>query len=211
MTAEPSVGTAPAPAATAATARLISRAPARPSALTVTVATAGSVAGLVLLVAIGAWLDQVWLIPPLAASSALVFGAPALPLAQPRSVVGGQLLSALTGFAVLAVAGSSAWGAGVAGGLALGVMMLARTPHSPAAATAVIVVAQSPDPLVFLPLLAAASSLLVAVGVATGRLRAATRYPTYWWGGGGGAPPSRYVQDVRFGTAVRPVLRGRTR
>ncbi|GAA3618035.1 HPP family protein [Streptomyces chitinivorans] len=194
MTAEPSVGTAPAPAPTpapapaapspapAATGRLTGRAPARPPALTVAVATAGSVAGLVLLVAIGAWLDQVWLIPPLAASSALVFGAPALPLAQPRSVVGGQLLSALTGFAVLAVAGSSAWGAGVAGGLALGVMMLARTPHSPAAATAVIVVAQSPDPLVFLLLLAAASSLLVAVGVATSRLRpAAPRYPTYWW------------------------------
>nr|WP_245794077.1 HPP family protein [Streptomyces pini] len=158
-----------------------SRAPARPPVLTVAVATAGSVAGLVLLVAIGAWLDQVWLIPPLAASSALVFGAPSLPLAQPRSVVGGQLLSALTGFAVLAVAGSSPWGAGVAGGLALGVMMLARTPHSPAAATAVIVVAQSPDPAVFLALLAAASTLLVAVGTATGRLRPATRYPAYWW------------------------------
>ncbi|SEP64222.1 HPP family protein [Streptomyces radiopugnans] len=187
MTAETPVGTAPTPAVppqpapTAAPGRLSSRAPARPPLLTVSVATAGSVAGLVLLVAVGAWLDQVWLIPPLAASSALVFGAPALPLAQPRSVVGGQLLSALTGFAVLAVAGSSAWGAGVAGGLALGVMMLARTPHSPAAATAVIVVAQSPDPLLFLLLLAAASALLVAVGVATGRLRTATRYPAYWW------------------------------
>ncbi|MGK5499046.1 HPP family protein [Streptomyces sp. URMC 125] len=192
MTTEPSVGTAPNPAAVqpavpaqptpeTAPSRLSSRAPARPAALTIAVATAGSVVGLVLLVAIGAWLDQVWLIPPLAASSALVFGAPALPLAQPRSVIGGQLLSALTGFAVLAVAGSSAWGAGVAGGLALGVMMLARTPHSPAAATAVIVVAQSPEPLLFLVLLAAASALLVAVGVATGRLRTATRYPAYWW------------------------------
>nr|WP_051717469.1 HPP family protein [Streptomyces megasporus] len=158
-----------------------SKAPARPRALTVAVATAGSVVALVLLVAIGTGLDQVWLIPPLAASSALVFGAPALPLAQPRSVVGGQLLSALTGFAVLAVAGSSAWGAAVAGGLALGVMMLARTPHSPAAATAVIVVAQSPEPALFLVLLAAASTVLVLVGVAVGRLRATTDYPTYWW------------------------------
>ncbi|WP_420802389.1 HPP family protein [Streptomyces taklimakanensis] len=189
MTTEESLGTAPAPApavpaqpAPAATpGRPAGKAPPRPAALTIAVATAGSVVGLVLLVAIGAWLDQVWLIPPLAASSALVFGAPALPLAQPRSVIGGQVLSALTGFAVLAVAGSSTWGAGVAGGLALGVMMLARTPHSPAAATAVIVVAQSPDPLLFLVLLAAAATLLVVVGTATGRLRAAPNYPTYWW------------------------------
>ncbi|WP_372445053.1 HPP family protein [Streptomyces verrucosisporus] len=189
MTAEPPLRTTPAPASRQApppasadtSGRLSSRAPARPPVLTVAAATAGSVTGLVLLVAVGAWLDQVWLIPPLAASSALVFGAPALPLAQPRSVVGGQLLSALTGFAVLAVAGSSAWGAGIAGGLALGVMTLARTPHSPAAATAVIVVAQSPAPVAFLTLLAAASALLVAVGTATGRLRAAGRYPTYWW------------------------------
>ncbi|WP_404815540.1 HPP family protein [Streptomyces thermolineatus] len=193
MTAAPSTITAvpAAPAATGAgpagggespaSGRLSSRAPARPRALTVALATAGSVVGLVLLVALGEWSGLVWLIPPLAASSALIFGAPALPLAQPRSVVGGQLLSALTGFAVLAVSGSSVWGAGVAGGLALGVMMLARTPHSPAAATAVIVVAQSPDPLLFLGLLAAASALLCAVGVAVGRVRGATRYPTYWW------------------------------
>ncbi|CAM5440330.1 hypothetical protein STANM309S_05000 [Streptomyces tanashiensis] len=86
----------------------------------------------------GTLLHQPLLIPPLAASMALVAGTD-LPLSQPRSVLGGQLLSALTGFAVLAVAGPGLWGAAVAGGLALGVMMLARTPHSPAAATAVIV------------------------------------------------------------------------
>ncbi|MFE7772891.1 HPP family protein [Streptomyces sp. NPDC057445] len=119
------------------------------------------------------------LIPPLAAGMALVAGAPDLPLAQPRSVIGGQLLSALTGFFVLVVAGPGTWSAAVAGGLALGVMMAARTPHSPAAATAVIVALQSPPALPFLALLATASVLLVAVGVvgsrATGR-----PYPAYW-------------------------------
>ncbi|MFJ3765192.1 HPP family protein [Streptomyces sp. NPDC090082] len=154
--------------------------PPRPRPGTVLVSTAAAVAALLLLVALGAVLHQPLLIPPLAASMALVAGAPALPLSQPRSVLGGQLLSALTGFAVLAAAGPGPWGAAVAGGLALGVMTLARAPHSPAAATAVIVALQAPPFWSFLGLLALASLLLVAVGL--GAARAAGRtYPSYWF------------------------------
>ncbi|MBV6699935.1 HPP family protein [Kitasatospora aureofaciens] len=160
---------------------LVSKAPPRPSWAVVAVATAAGVAGLVLLVAVGSVMDRVLLIPPLAASAALVYGAPALPLSQPRSVIGGQLLSAVVGFLVLWSAGSSTWTAAIAGGLALGAMQIARTPHSPAAATAVIVAATKPDPLVFLPLLGLATVLLVLVGVAVGRTGPGTRYPAYWW------------------------------
>ncbi|NEE22746.1 HPP family protein, partial [Streptomyces sp. SID7499] len=82
---------------------LTSKAPPRPALPFVSVATLGGTVALVLLVAIGYALDQTVLIPPLAASAALVFAAPTLPLAQPRNVIGGQLVSALVGFAVLAV------------------------------------------------------------------------------------------------------------
>ncbi|MDV5145684.1 HPP family protein [Streptomyces sp. SBC-4] len=153
--------------------------PARPRPRVLLVGTATAVTALLLLVAVGTLLHQPLLIPPLAASMALVAGAPDLPLSQPRSVVGGQLLSALTGFAVLAVAGPGLWGAAVAGGLALGVMMCARTPHSPAAATAVIVALQAPPFWSFLGLLAAASLVLVAVGLAGARAAGRT-YPAYW-------------------------------
>ncbi|MFJ5829890.1 HPP family protein [Streptomyces sp. NPDC093089] len=155
------------------------RPPARPRPALLLASTAASVTALLLLVAVGTVLREPLLIPPLAASMALVAGAPDLPLSQPRSVVGGQLLSALTGFAVLAVAGPGLWGAAVAGGLALGVMTVARTPHSPAAATAVIVALQAPPFWAFLGLLALASLLLVAVGVVAGRATGRT-YPTYW-------------------------------
>ncbi|MBB4979451.1 MULTISPECIES: HPP family protein [Streptomyces] len=154
--------------------------PARPHPRVVLASTAAAGTALLLLVAIGTALHQPLLIPPLAASMALVAGAPDLPLSQPRSVVGGQLLSALTGFAVLALAGPGLWGAAVAGGLALGVMMLARTPHSPAAATAVIVALQDPPLWSFLGLLALASLLLVAVGLGAGRVMGRT-YPAYWF------------------------------
>ncbi|MFF3317897.1 HPP family protein [Streptomyces sp. NPDC003035] len=155
-------------------------APARPHPRAVATATSVSVAALLALVALGTVLHQPLLIPPLAASMALVAGAPDLPLSQPRSVVGGQLLSALTGFAVLLVAGPGLWGAALAGGLALGVMMAARTPHSPAAATAVIVTLQNPPFWSFLSLLALASVLLVAVGFAGARAAGRT-YPSYWF------------------------------
>ncbi|WP_245727527.1 HPP family protein [Streptomyces vietnamensis] len=154
-------------------------APPRPRPGLALTSAGASVTALLLLVAIGTVLHQPLLIPPLAASMALVAGAPDLPLSQPRSVIGGQLLSALTGFAVLALAGPGPWGAAVAGGLALGVMMLARTPHSPAAATAVIVALQAPPFWSFLGLLALASLLLVAVGPAAARATGRT-YPAYW-------------------------------
>ncbi|WP_260605793.1 HPP family protein [Streptomyces sp. WAC01280] len=154
--------------------------PPRPRPRVLLVGTGAAVTALLLLVSVGTLLHQPLLIPPLAASMALVAGAPDLPLSQPRSVVGGQLLSALTGFAVLAVAGPGLWGAAVAGGLALGVMMCARTPHSPAAATAVIVALQSPPFWSFLGLLALASLLLVAVGLAGARAAGRT-YPAYWF------------------------------
>ncbi|MFE5298604.1 HPP family protein [Streptomyces sp. NPDC056632] len=179
-TAPPAPGTPPATAAaTASTPAARPAAPARPGPRALLASTAVSVTALLLLVAVGAVLHQPLLIPPLAASMALVAGAPDLPLAQPRSVVGGQLLSALTGFAVLALTGPHLWAAALAGGLALGVMGAARTPHSPAAATAVIVTVQNPPFWSFLALLALAALLLVATGLAGARLTG-RRYPAYW-------------------------------
>lgn len=134
-----------------------------------------------MLVGIGTLLDQTVLIPPLAASAALVFAAPALPLAQPRNVIGGQLTSAVVGFLALAVAGSSVWVSAVAGGLAIGAMALTRTAHSPAAATAVIVVMAEPSALLFLPLLLLATVVIVSVGIMAGRAGRTASYPSYWW------------------------------
>ncbi|RKT02604.1 HPP family protein [Streptomyces sp. 3211.6] len=163
-------------------ARLSGRAPARPPAGTVALATGAGIAGLLLLVALGGLLHHPLLIPPLAASAALVMAAPALPLAQPRNVVGGQLVSAGVGFAALALGGSAMWTAAVAGGAAIGAMALTRTPHSPAAATAVIVVLTRPAAPSFLAALALATVLLVLVGCAASRAaRGTVRYPAYWW------------------------------
>ncbi|MFJ3204310.1 HPP family protein [Streptomyces sp. NPDC086989] len=158
------------------------RAPARPTPAAAFHSISAVTSVLLGLVGIGAVLHEPVLIPPLAASAALVHSAPTLPLAQPRSVVVGHLLGAAVGYGVLAAAGGSAWAAAVAAGVTLALLMAARTPHSAACATAVVVVLQSPAPGRFVPLLFGATVLLVLTGYAASRVRRkAPRYPAYWW------------------------------
>ncbi|WP_426362320.1 HPP family protein [Streptomyces sp. E-08] len=159
------------------------RAPARPAPGAAFHSVSAATAALLGLVAIGALIHEPVLIPPLAASAALVHCAPALPLAQPRSVILGHLLGAAAGYTVAAVAAhGSAWAAALAAGITLALTTLARTPHSPACATAVVIVLQAPAPGRFVPLLFGATVLLVLTAYAASRIRrAAPRYPAYWW------------------------------
>lgn len=168
---------APAPAGAPAT-----RAPARPTAAAALHSIAAATTVLLGLVAIGAMIHEPVLIPPLAATAALVHSAPALALAQPRSVIVGHLIGAAAGYAVLSVGGSSAWTAALAAGVTLALNMAARTPHSPAVASSVVVVLQTPAPERFVPLLFGSTVLLVLTGYAASRIRPkAPRYPAYWW------------------------------
>ncbi|MFE6462004.1 HPP family protein [Streptomyces cinereoruber] len=162
--------------------RMAGRAPARPAPAAAVHSVSAATAALLGLVGLGALLHEPVLIPPLAASAALVHCAPALPLAQPRSVVVGHLLGAAAGYAVAAAASGSAWAAAVAAGVTLALTTLARTPHSPACATAVVVVLQAPAPGRFVPLLLGSTVLLVLTAFTASRVRrAAPKYPAYWW------------------------------
>lgn len=162
--------------------RLAGRAPAPPPPRTAAHSAGAVTAVLLALVAVGSLLHEPVLIPPLAASAAIIHGAPGLPLAQPRSVVVGHLLCAGVGYGVLGLAGGSPWAAAVAAGIGLAVMTVARTPHSPACATAVVIVLHAPAPWTFVPLLLGSAVLLVATGWAASRVRPGSpRYPAYWW------------------------------
>ncbi|MFJ3830145.1 HPP family protein [Streptomyces sp. NPDC090046] len=122
------------------------------------------------------------LIPSLAASAAVLHSTPTLPTAQPRSVIVGHLLGAAAGYAALALSHSSPWTAALAGGATLAATTLARSPHSPACATSVIVVLQTPAPARFVPLLLGATTVLTLAGMAASRVRrGAPRYPVSWW------------------------------
>lgn len=111
---------------------------------------------------------------------ALIAAGTALPLAQPRNVIGGQVVSALVAFAIVALIGPGGWAAALAGAAALGAMLVLRVSHSPAAATAVIVGATDPSVLQFMELLVLAVVILVAFGIVGARLDG-KKYPVYWW------------------------------
>lgn len=158
--------------------RWSSQAPGRPPAATLVVATLTSVGALVCLVLLGKLSGHLLLIPPMAASMALVAGAPQLPLSQPRSVIGGQVVAALLGVGTGLVS-HSIWAAAIAGGLAIGATLLLRMPHSPAAATAAIGAMATTGQISFVLCVGTAACILVGFGVLGSQLRGAT-YPTYW-------------------------------
>ncbi|WP_017666006.1 HPP family protein [Porphyrobacter sp. AAP82] len=98
-----------------------------------------AVAGLVTTVLLGNRMPGLpWLVAPLGASAVLVFAVPASPLAQPWSVVGGNLISASIGLALGLLVGEPAPAAALAVGLAIATMSLARCLHPPGGACALL-------------------------------------------------------------------------
>lgn len=78
------------------------------------------------------------LVAPLGASAVLVFAVPASPLAQPRSVIGGNLLSAAIGLGIGQAIGQPLLAAGIAVAIAIGGMSMARCLHPPGGACALL-------------------------------------------------------------------------
>ncbi len=108
-----------------------------------------------------------WLVAPMGASAVLVFGAPASPLAQPWSVVGGNTVSALVGIACARWIGPPELAAALAVGAAIGLMLALRCLHPPGGASALMMVLggiTSPAFALFPVLLN--SLLLAAAGIA---------------------------------------------
>jgi CBS-domain-containing membrane protein len=132
---------------------------------------------------------RLFLIGSFGASAALLYGAPRAEFAQPRNIVFGQLIAALIGVTAYELVGNHV---GFAGGLAVAtttvVMLIVRSFHPPAGATALIAVlgpAQVHDLgylFVLTPVLVATLIILV-VGLALLNLSSDENrhYPVSWW------------------------------
>jgi len=126
------------------------------------------------------------LIGSFGASAVLLYGAPKSPLAQPRNLIGGHVLSALVGVTVrLGVAGPDWLVCSLAVALAIAVMHATGTLHPPGGATALIAVTGGPKLLalgylyVVFPVLSGALVML-AVALLTVNAAPTRRYPEYW-------------------------------
>lgn len=80
---------------------------------------------------------------PFVTSIALVIGLPYAEASTRRALIGGHVLAALVGYAVLWTLGNSTVAAAIACGLAVMVMLATRTMHPPAAVNPFLVVNES--------------------------------------------------------------------
>ena len=122
-------------------------------------------------------LHAVLLIAPFGASCVLVFALPQSPLAQPRNVIGGHLISTAVGLAAFSMFGGEPIGIGLAVGAAIAAMQLTGTLHPPAGADPIVVIlAKAAWPFLFSPVLAGAVFIVIA-GFAFHRTISRRAYP----------------------------------
>jgi CBS domain-containing membrane protein len=86
-------------------------------------------------------LENIFLIGSFGASSVLVYGAIQSPLAQPRNLIGGHVISAIIGVAIYKILPDIIWlTAPFAVALSIVIMQITKTLHPPGGATALIAV-----------------------------------------------------------------------
>lgn len=85
-----------------------------------------------------------WFIAPMGASAVLLFAAPASPLAQPWSIIGGNLIAATVAVVCQLYFGPTGTVASIAAALAIGIMMRCRCLHPPSGAVALTAVMGGP-------------------------------------------------------------------
>jgi len=131
--------------------------------------------------------DFVMIIGSFGASAVLIYGAIRSPLAQPRNLVGGHVVSAVIGVATYQVLHGEMWlASAVAVATAIAMMHTSRTLHPPGGATALIAVIGSDKVhhLGFLYVLVPAglgAVIMLAVALLVNNIPATRRYPEYWW------------------------------
>jgi len=86
---------------------------------------------------------NIWLIPPFGASLVLVMAVHDSPLAQPRNVFFGHILSASSGVFLFYLLGNSPISISLALSLAIILMMITKTIHPPAGANPIIAILEA--------------------------------------------------------------------
>jgi CBS-domain-containing membrane protein len=130
--------------------------------------------------------DLTLLIGSFGASAVLVYGAIKSPLAQPRNLIGGHVVSGLTGVACYQLFGNTIWvAAAMAVSLAIVVMLATKTLHPPGGATALIAVIGGTKihNLGFLYALMPAGTgavILLVVALLVNNISKCRKYPEYW-------------------------------
>jgi CBS-domain-containing membrane protein len=131
--------------------------------------------------------DLVMIIGSFGASAVLIYGAVKSPLAQPRNLLGGHVLSALIGVTAFKLVEPNLWlAAALAVAFSIALMHATKTLHPPGGATALIAVISGAKVhnlgyLYVLVPVAAGALVMLAVALLVNNLAPRRRYPEFWW------------------------------
>ena len=121
------------------------------------------------------------------ASAVLVYGATRSPLAQPRNLLGGHMISAIIGVTAFQLCGHQPWlASALAVSTSIAVMHLTKTLHPPGGATALIAVIGGPgvQNLGYLYVLIPAglgALVMLIIGLIVNNIPKDRKYPEFWY------------------------------
>ncbi len=121
------------------------------------------------------------------ASAVLIYGAIRSPLAQPRNLLGGHILSAFIGVTAYYLLGDQPWlAAAVAVSTAIALMHVTKTLHPPGGATALIAVigGESVHNLGYLYVVmptALGATVMLIIALIINNIPKNRKYPEFWW------------------------------
>jgi CBS-domain-containing membrane protein len=121
------------------------------------------------------------------ASAVLIYGAIRSPLAQPRNLLGGHILSAIIGVTAFQWLGGQPWlAAAVAVSISIALMHLTGTLHPPGGATALIAVigGESVHSLGYLYVViptALGAGVMLIVALLINNISKSRKYPEFWF------------------------------
>jgi CBS-domain-containing membrane protein len=140
----------------------------------------GGFLAVLLCASMGATIEISMLMAPFGATCVLVFVMPESPLAQPRNVIGGHLISTSIGLLISHFIGVYPWSLGLAVGAAILCMQLSRTIHPPAGADPILVMLAGANwSFMVTPVLV--GSLLIVVTGFLYHIILRNAYPKRWW------------------------------
>jgi CBS-domain-containing membrane protein len=136
--------------------------------------------GIALMMALAQAANRPLMLVPFATSIVLVMGAPESAPAQPRSVVGGHVLSAIAGVACTAAFGDAMWATALGVAVAIAAMFAADAFHPPAGINPLIITTAHATPEFIVVPVGVGALILVAYAWAYHRLTGA-RWPERWF------------------------------
>ncbi|WP_027364217.1 HPP family protein [Desulfotruncus alcoholivorax] len=141
----------------------------------------GSFCGIGLVAMLSQFYQLPLLLPSFGASAVLLYAACHVPMAQPRNVIGGHIVSALMGVVVYQLFGGAWWSIALGVTMAIVAMTVTYTLHPPGGATAFVAVYSGQNFSFILSPVGIGAVCLIIIALIVNNLSSERKYPDYWY------------------------------